>query len=147
MQYVIVKFTNYDKQYIYKTNLNLIENGIYDIIADDITTYSNPVQVIKTNISHISNFSSKIREITAATIIKAPRKPDGNVKLINVNKEKGIVVVVWKDKTVTKVKCNEYDDFDIEKGIAMCFMKKAFNNRGCYNDLIKEVINKYSLKE
>lgn len=147
MQFVTVKFVNYNKEYIYKTKLNLIENGIYNIIADDITNYSTPVQVIKTSVSCPLKSINKIREITSASIIKAPQKPDGNVKLINVNKEKGIVVVVWKDKTVTKVKCNEYDDFDIEKGIAMCFMKKAFNNRGCYNDLIKEVINKYSLKE
>ena len=138
MQFVTVKFVNYNKEYIYKTKLNLIENGIYNIIADNITSYSTPVQVIKTGVSCPSKSIKKIREITSASIINAPQKPDGNVKLINVNKEKGIVAVIWKDNTITKVQCSKYDDFDIEKGIAMCFMKKAFNNRGCYNDLIKK---------
>lgn len=147
MQFVTVKFVNYNKEYIYKTKLNLIENGIYNIIADDITNYSTPVQVIKTSVSCPLKSINKIREITSASIIKAPQKPDGNIKLINVNKEKGIVAVIWKDNTVTKVQCGKYDDFDIEKGIAMCFMKKAFNNRGCYNDLIKKVIEEYSFEE
>ena len=31
------------------------------------------------------------------------------------------------------------DEFDLEKGIAMCFMKRWYDNRGCFNDVFKDV--------
>ena len=36
--------------------------------------------------------------------------------------------------------CHADDKFDAEKGIAMCFVKRSFNNRGCYNDWIKKIL-------
>lgn len=42
-------------------------------------------------------------------------------------------IILWKDGTKTKVTCGEGDTFDPEKGIAMCFMKKALGNKGRFN--------------
>ena len=69
---------------------------------------------------------------------KPKPKPKDPVKSILINPIKGATTIVWNDGTVTMVRCNN-EEFDAEKGIAMCFMKKAFDNRGCFNDFL----NKY----
>ena len=49
-------------------------------------------------------------------------------------------IVKWDDGTKTVVKCQNGDVYDAEKGIALCFMKKMFNNKSYYNEVIKEAI-------
>lgn len=49
-------------------------------------------------------------------------------------------IVKWDDGTKTVVKCQNGDVYDAEKGIALCFMKKMFNNKSSYNEVIKEAI-------
>lgn len=50
-------------------------------------------------------------------------------------------IVLWTDGTKTVVNCQDGDTYDKEKGIALCFMKKIMNNKGNYNNIIKEWIN------
>lgn len=38
-------------------------------------------------------------------------------------------IVLWKDGTKTVVKCGNGDVYDKEKGLALCFMKKALGNK------------------
>ena len=33
-------------------------------------------------------------------------------------------IVIWEDGTKTIVKCTEKDEYDAEKGLALCYMKK-----------------------
>ena len=47
-------------------------------------------------------------------------------------------IVYWSDKTKTVVKCGEDDTYDKEKGLALCYMKKLFNNKGNYNEILKK---------
>lgn len=47
-------------------------------------------------------------------------------------------IVFWKDGTKTVVKCQDGDDFDPEKGLAMAISKKALGNKGKYFDEIKK---------
>ena len=49
-------------------------------------------------------------------------------------------IVYWKDGTKTVVKCGKDDTFDEEKGLALCFMKKALGNKGNYNNTFKKYI-------
>lgn len=49
-------------------------------------------------------------------------------------------IVFWKDGTKTVVKCQYGETFDEEKGIALCFMKKYFDNKGYFNDIFKKYI-------
>lgn len=49
-------------------------------------------------------------------------------------------IVIWKDGTKTVVKCQEGDMFDFEKGLAMCFAKKALGNKGNFNDVLRKHI-------
>lgn len=48
-------------------------------------------------------------------------------------------IVIWSDGTKTVVKCDERDEFDPEKGLAMAICKKHFGG-GFYNDVFKKWI-------
>ena len=137
MNYIVVTFPNDKKLYCYKTNLDLVVGGTYNIIADHCTDYSSPIKV-KGYLKYKPNFP--VREITKALLVDGPTRLDGDVKNIYINEEKGTVVVVWKNGLKTKVKCQPGDKFDAEKGIAMCFMKKAFDNRGRFNEVLKKYL-------
>lgn len=50
-------------------------------------------------------------------------------------------IVCWSDGTKTVVKCDERDEFDPEKGLAMAICKKHFGG-GFYNDIFKKWIPK-----
>ena len=145
MNYVFVKFSGTVKNYLYKTKLNLMKGATYKIVADGITTYASPVKVCSI-VPTRPNFEGVIREITTAEIVTAPPRPKVSSKFV-INKEKGTTVALWNDGTKTIVKCQPGDSFDAEKGIAMCFMKRYFNNRGCYNDWLREVLKENGLVE
>lgn len=51
-------------------------------------------------------------------------------------------IIIWKDGTKTIVKCQPDDKFDPEKGIALCFMKRALGNGGNFNNVFKKEIKK-----
>ena len=143
MKIVAVRFANshLDRAYYYRTQLNLIKGGMYEIIADNRTHYANPVTIINNNVSTRElPVGVSIREITSAKVIEAPPKPTGGIDNIFLNEDKGTVVVKWIDGSKTKVKCQDGETFDAEKGIALCFMKRAFLNRGCYNDVFKKYV-------
>lgn len=142
MKYVTVKFKGTEKRYIYKTRLNLMVGAVYNITADNSKTYNNPVLIEGINEKAPKNYNYfyPMREITNAVLIQAPRRPTANVKII-INEKKKTTVAIWGDGSKTVVKCQPGDEFDAEKGIAMCFVKRSFNNRGCYNDWMREVIS------
>ncbi len=146
MKLIKVKFANshFDRVYYYRTQFNLVKGGVYNIVADNRTHYDNPITVIEDNVSTkelpIGVSKGNIREITSAKVVSAPPKPTGGIENIYLNKDKGTVVIKWVDGTKTKVKCQDNELFDAEKGIALCFMKRAFFNRGCYNDVFKKYI-------
>lgn len=48
-------------------------------------------------------------------------------------------IILWADGSKTVVKAHN-EDFDAEKGIAMCFMKKALGNKGSFNNVFKKWI-------
>lgn len=63
-----------------------------------------------------------------------------DVKGIWFNKNKGITVVKWEDGSITKVATQNNEQFDEEKGIALCFMKQSCGNTGKYNDILKKYL-------
>lgn len=61
----------------------------------------------------------------------------------NLNVEKVVfnppaTIVLWKDGTKTVVKCQDGDEFSKEQGLAMAICKKAFGNKGRYNEVFKK---------
>ena len=51
-------------------------------------------------------------------------------------------IVFWKDGTKTVVKCQDGDEFDLEKGLAMAIVKKAYGNKGSYCNKLKKWLPK-----
>lgn len=49
-------------------------------------------------------------------------------------------IVFWADGTKTVVKCGEEDIYDYQTGLLMCIAKKAFGNKGSFNDILREWI-------
>lgn len=47
-------------------------------------------------------------------------------------------IVIWKDGSKIVVKCQKNDEYDPEKGLALCFMKKALGNKGNFNNILKK---------
>lgn len=45
-------------------------------------------------------------------------------------------IVFWKDGTKTVVKCQKGEEYDWEKGLALCFMKKALGNKSNFNNTL-----------
>lgn len=135
---VKVVFGSGNKIYAYNTKLDLRLGGKYDIVTNGSNGsrgYDSYITVI-----HVApGNDSTLRTITEARIIRAPRKPEKPYKQIISNESKRTICVVWKDGTRTVMKCHPEDEWDEEKGIAMCFMKKMFDNRGCYYDTFKDI--------
>lgn len=52
-------------------------------------------------------------------------------------------IVIWTDQTKTVVKCQEGDEFDPEKGLAMAIAKKALGNKSNFNNAIKKWTDTY----
>lgn len=57
-------------------------------------------------------------------------------------------IVYWDDGTKTVVKCGKDDTYDKEKGLALCYMKKYYGNKGNFNDILKKwCVEEESVKE
>ena len=57
-------------------------------------------------------------------------------------------IVFWDDGTKTVVKCGEDDTYDKEKGLSLCYMKRLFDNKGNYNEILKKwCVEEESVKE
>ena len=52
-------------------------------------------------------------------------------------------IVFWTDGTKTVVKCQNHEEFDHEKGLAMAFFKKMHSNKGHYFEEIKKWTKKF----
>ena len=124
------------KQYEFLSDLDLVIGGIYKITADEIYPYNNPVQVLKTG-NNSRYERNLLRIITAANSISLPKRKPNPIARVIFNEDKKCTIVIWIDGTKTKVFCQEGDTFDKEKGIMACFFKRFFDNRGYYNEYIK----------
>ena len=137
MKKIGVVFPNSNKVYVYQTELKLIRNGVYDITVDGEHTYTSFVKVLG---PVETNYNGYIRTITKARLVEAPPRKNSCIKKVYINEKKKTVTILWVDDTNTTVTCQKGDTFDEEKGILACYMKKVFENRGYYNEIIKDAI-------
>ena len=99
-----------------------------------------------------SDIYNRIASDTLATIkngsyIKVPsQKQKAMNSITNVIFNNPATIVFWSDGTKTVVKCDERDEFDPEKGLAMAICKKHFGG-GFYNDIFKKWIPKEETPE
>ena len=100
---------------------------------------------IRANYTPYSDIYNRIASDTLATIkngsyIKVPSpKQKAMNSITNVIFNNPATIVFWSDGTKTVVKCDERDEFDPEKGLAMAICKKHFGG-GFYNDIFKKWI-------
>lgn len=50
-------------------------------------------------------------------------------------------IVFWDDGTKTVVKCTDRDEFDFEKGIALCYMKRLLGNDNSFHHIFKKFVH------
>lgn len=65
------------------------------------------------------------------------------VRSVQINEKKGVVTIVWRNGEVTMAKCGPNDEFDVEKGIAIAFMKHWFASTTQMNKWLKEQTKEY----
>ena len=51
--------------------------------------------------------------------------------------EKGVIVVKWADKTITKVKVDSADDWDLEAGVNAAIVKRLYKSHNAFKKFIK----------
>ena len=83
-----------------------------------------------------------LRTITSAKLVENAPRPKSKVERVIFNHKKKTTTVFWIDGSITTVRCCEEDEFDEEKGLAMCFVKRSFDNRGCYNKIMRESLSR-----
>ena len=79
-------------------------------------------EVLTNRINNLSNRKTKYLAISANNLYNT-----FEIKDIKVNGP--ATIVFWADGTKTVVKCGPDDSYDVEKAVAMCFMKKALGSR------------------
>ena len=79
----------------------------------------------------INNASISTRKVEYNAMFK-------RTKIKNVIFNDPATIVFWKDGTKTVVKCGKKDNYDKEKGLAMCIVKKINGNKGNFNNLFKK---------
>lgn len=50
--------------------------------------------------------------------------------------EKGVIVVKWADKTVTKVKVDSADNWDLEAGVNAAIVKRLYKSHNAFKNFI-----------
>lgn len=60
---------------------------------------------------------------------------------------KPATIIYWKNGVKTVVKCQDGDEFDPEKGLALAIVKAVLGNSGNYNDELRKWLPKDDSKE
>ena len=61
------------------------------------------------------------------------------VKSVTINPP--YTTITWKNGEITKCKCTDGDEYDIRKGVEICYLKRIFKDQS-YNKQINKVVNK-----
>ena len=70
-------------------------------------------------------------------------------RILNINKvyfNPPYTVIIWEDGTKTKIKCQDGDIYDPEKGLALAISKKALGNKGSWYEVFKKFISPADLE-
>ena len=109
--------------------------------------YENDIRVNYVPYSDIYNRITSDNGSYIKSHIKVPSpKQNAMNSITKVIFNNPVTIVLWSDGTKTVVKCDERDEFDPEKGLAMAICKKHFGG-GFYNDIFKKWIPKEETPE
>jgi hypothetical protein len=120
--------------------------NLEDLIKDEIKNYDNNrifsdevlAELLADNLKDLKN---KLTKELEEELAREKRKDIDRfiAKIDKVYFGKGTTVIKWKDGTSTKVKCQDGETFDKEKGVAMCIIKHMFGDIGYYNEIFKSL--------
>lgn len=92
----------------------------------------------------IDHFDEIFEEMATKIIEKTVDERIGDtafgIRTILANHKKNAFTVVWEDGESTVIHLQEGDDWDDEKALAMCFVKKLFGNKGSFNYIFTETL-------
>jgi hypothetical protein len=140
------EFASISMEGINTKNIKINNVDIEDIIKDKIKKYDEN-RVFSDEIlsklleENIKDLEDKLKEEIKEKIAKDKRR-DINYFIATIDKVyfgKGTTVIKWKDGTTTKVKCQDGEEFDKEKGVAMCIIKHMFGDIGYYNEIFRSL--------
>ena len=109
-----------------KGNITVGPGSIHDYDTVAITNAYKPVKLVA--------------EGSLPIVGKEPLNPFA-IRSVLSNRRKNAFTVVWEDGTTTVVHCQEGDEWDDEKALAMCFTKKALGNKGNFNDKFNDALD------
>lgn len=127
-----------ESQHTYDTPVTIVATyPVLDVVIEEMAEIIGMKTIVK--IQTVKEFKAmtsrekakKTRKVVYETITPF------DIQSVHFNVKKGITTVVWKDGTVTMVKCIN-EPFDKEKGMAMCFAKKACGNTRKYFESFKK---------
>lgn len=139
----------YDNNLRYKIRQDF-DNGMTDLEFSIMETKTTRNVVVdwnnKKSLSQVgaSVFAYITREFD---LDHAAKDPDLVIKNVVFNDP--ATIVMWGDGTKTVVKVQDGDAYSKEHGLAMCIAKKAFGNKGNFNEVFKKWIpeEKTTLKD
>lgn len=92
----------------------------------------------------VDHFDELFEEMATKIIEKAVDERIGDtafgIRTILANHKKNAFTVVWEDGESTVIHLQEGDEWDDEKALAMCFVKKLFGNKGSFNYIFTETL-------
>ena len=92
----------------------------------------------------VDHFDEIFEEMATKIIEKTVDERIGDtafgIRTILANHKKNAFTVVWEDGESTVIHLQEGDEWDDEKALAMCFVKKLFGNKGSFNYIFTETL-------
>lgn len=111
-----------------------IENKIdYAHLFDTAATErGNDMTPFDVNSFVVHEFNSQLR----SHIYYADPTIEEYISDIYADPEKGVIVVKWADKTVTKVKVDSADNWDLEAGVNAAIVKRLYKSHNAFKNFI-----------
>lgn len=138
--YVIVKYGDFCIKRIFHVDDTINDDAHFDLIKDTLKAIRDEV-IEKGEKRRAERAIPYIdyNRIPPLALLQTRPMPMPKPKKIILNDP--ATIILWSDNTKTIVKKNSKDKkFDPEKGIALCYMKKALGNKGNYNNVFKDWI-------
>lgn len=122
----------------------MLNNLIFDITPlEFFKTCNRPPKGVSTNAVAAAfnkglNMGRKEAFLVTAGIFNDTDIIDLMPKIKDVKFHEPATIVFWDDGTKTVVKTQDGEPFDKEKGLAMAFIKRVFENNRCYYEMFKK---------
>lgn len=104
-----------------------------------VTNYYDETEEQYNRFMNLNNISNFVCEYEMPKINFGPML----IRSVQINEKKRVVTIVWFDGKVTMAKCGMFEQFDVEKGIAIAFMKHWFASTTKMNKWMKEQTKDY----